>query len=522
MRPGLLALLLASCGSELEHVPLPDAVDTGAQPTGTTSEGVRFTGASTCDAPAVSPRWAEVGEAWGLSFTILDDEIYGHQDGCGLAVADVNGDGQADVLSTRMPGTVQQFLRDGDRFEPMTLPMPSGNGALWIDVDGNGHVDLLMGGPMAFMLRATGTGEYRYENFPSLDGEGVATQSVVHDLSPGDYDLDGRLEIMLTRTADIHDLGDWHNSRMLHIEPDGLGIERDAIPEAPGLRHGYDAVTFDMDGDGDLDAYVANDLGMNFGWSTLLRNDGGTLVDAQQDCMCGLPTAAKGADVADIDADGQPELFVSGSPFNTLLSREDAGTWVDITAISGASQLTEDATGWGGVFLDFDNDGNRDIVSAQGDRWNEAESWKAFDAPLQLLHQRDGVFVDRAQELGLTAMGSFRSVVALDMNEDGVEDFLFSQAADRPLLFLSEGCTAAHWIEVDAPVGARVEVTAGGRTQTDWVTLDSGYIATTLPRVHLGLGQTDTVDLIRVFLPGGEMLQAVGPIDARQRVIFPG
>ncbi|MEC8423229.1 MAG: ASPIC/UnbV domain-containing protein, partial [Myxococcota bacterium] len=144
------------------------------------------------------------------------------------------------------------------------------------------------------------------------------------------------------------------------------------------------------------------------------------------------------------------------------------------------------------------------------------------DAPLLLLHQRVGVFVDRAQELGLTAMGSFRSVVALDMNDDGVEDFLFSQAADRPLLFLSESCTAAHWIEVDAPVGARVEVTAGGRTQTDWVTLDSGYIATTLPRVHLGLGQTDVVDLIRVFLPGGEMLQAVGPIDARQRVIFPG
>lgn len=522
MSSSLLVILLAACGSKPEHVSLPDAGDSGSAEPGVTSEGVSFSGPSTCDAPAGAPSWVEVGEEWGLTFTILDDEVYGHQDGCGLAVADVNGDGQADVLSTRMPGTVQQFLREGDRFEPMTLPMPSGNGALWLDLDGNGHLDLLMGGPMAFMLRATGTGAYDFEAFPALDGEGVATQSVVHDMSPGDYDLDGRLEIMLTRTADINDLGDWHNSRMLHLEPDGLEVERDAIPPDAGMRHGYDAVTFDMDGDGDLDAYVANDFGMNWGWSTLLRNDGGQLVDAQQDCLCGLPTAAKGVDVADIDADGQPELFVSGSPFNTLLSREDAGTWVDITAISAASQLTADATGWGGVFLDFDNDGHRDIVSAQGDRWNEAESWKAFDAPLQLLHQRDGVFVDTAQELGLTAMGSFRSVVALDINDDGIEDLFFSQAADRPLLYLSEGCTAANWIEVDAPVGARVEVMAGGRTQTDWVTLDSGYIATTLPRVHLGLGETDVVDRIRVTLPGGETLHAVGPIDARQRVVFPG
>jgi hypothetical protein len=161
-------------------------------------------------------------------------------------------------------------------------------------------------------------------------------------------------------------------------------------------------------------------------------------------------------------------------------------------------------------------------VSAQGDRWNEAESWKAFDVPLQLLRQQDGMFVDTAQEVGLTTVGSFRSVVALDINADGIEDMLFSQAADRPLLFLSQGCTSANWIEVDAPVGARVEVTAGGRTQTDWVTLDSGYIATTLPRVHLGLGETDVVDRILVTLPGGETLQAVGPIEARQRVVFPG
>ena len=522
MRRLLLCLttLSACAGAPSGESGAPDGAAGGDTGPTETSPGVTVGQPATCASPQAAPSWVEQGEAWNLLTPLMPEERYGHQDGAGLAAADIDQDGQIDLLLTRMPGTNRTMFRRGDTFEEQTIPMPSGNGALWIDVDGDADIDLLLGGPMAFMLRNQGGNNFQFEPFPTLDGDGVTSASIVHDLSAGDFDGDGRLEVFLARTADIHDELSWHNDRMLHLEADGLVVEADAVPEDVGLRHGYDALTFDADDDGDLDVYLSNDLGMNFGWSTLLRNDDGALVDAADDCLCSLPTAAKGADVADFNGDGLPDLYVSGSPHNVLLTRQQGGAWVDVTATAQASQLMDQATGWGGVFLDLDNDGQRDLISAQGDRWNEIDADKAFDAPLVLLRQDDGVFTDVAAAHGLTAEGSFRAVVVLDFNDDGVEDILVSQAADRPLFYVSQGCTAANWIEVDAPVGAKVEVIAGGGVQTDWVTLDSGFIGTTLPRVHLGLGDTDVVDGIVVTLPGGDRLTAAGPIDARTRVSF--
>ncbi len=502
--------------------PAPEgaAEDSAAAGGSPVTDGFELEPVSACEDPLPSPIYEEVGEAWNLLAEVPLDQRYGHQDGAGLAAADIDGDGLTDLLLTRMPGEMHLMLRRGDRFEAQAVPMPSGNGALWLDVDQDGRLDLLIGGPMAFMLRADGGGNYRFEPFPDLDGTGggVVPVSVVHDMSPGDFDLDGRIELFMARTADIHDEGEVQNDRVVHVDPDGFRVEPDAVPEAVGLRHGYDATSFDADGDGDIDVYLANDLGMNFGGSTLLRNEGGRFVDATDDCFCSSPIAAKGVDVADFDGDGQPDLFLSGSPLNTLFGRDPSGGWVDVSATSGAQVGSEGVTGWGGIFIDYDNDGQRDLLAAQGDRWNEGDSWRAVDVPLLVLRQDEGQFTDVSQEIGLTALGSFRATIALDFNADGVEDLLISQVEDRPLLYLSQGCTDQAWVEVDAPVGSAVRVTAGDTVQTDWVTQDSGFIATTLPRVHLGLGENEVIDEIRITLPGGEERVATGPIAARRRV----
>ena len=115
-------------------------------------------------------------------------------------------------------------------------------------------------------------------------------------------------------------------------------------------------------------------------------------------------------------------------------------------------------------------------------------------------------------------MGSWRAAVAVDHNGDGIVDPLLVHASDDPLLYLSDGCTAAGWLEVEAPHGSRVEVTAGGVTQTAWITTDSACGGARLPRAHFGLGDAAQVDALTITLPGGDTIAAEAPFEARRIV----
>ena len=343
----------------------------------------------------------------------------------------------------------------------------------------------------------------------------------MHDLALGDFDDDGVDDLYVVRTAVPFGEGIARNDRLLRLGPDGMTIDRESIPENVGLRHGFDAVSFDEDGDGDLDTYLVHDHGATVGASTLLRNAAGVFSDATDDCFCSLQVSAKGVDIADLNHDGQPEMFVTGAPLNHLLSR-DADGWLDISDTSGIRDGVSSAAGWGGTFLDVDNDGNKDILLVQGDRWNPGEtilpdgSAAQFDEAIHLMRQENGHFTDVAAELGLDALGSFRAVVASDLNQDGVQDLLITQVADRTLAYISQGCTAANWVAIDAPVGSRVTISAGASTQTDWVRVGRGYQSTSRAPLHFGLGTEAVIDSITVASPGGSVQTFDGPIDARQ------
>jgi hypothetical protein len=287
-------------------------------------------------------------------------------------------------------------------------------------------------------------------------------------------------------------------------------------------------VPFDMDADGDLDAYVANDDGADYGGNVLLRNDGGVLVDVSAGSGADLVHLGMGADVADFDRDGLPDLYVTAVGHNALLRRLGDGSWVEVGRALGASPLTEpEHMGWGAIWLDADNDGRTDALVAQGDRWYGGEDVDSdgngasivYDTPINLMLQRaDGRFEDEAPRLGMSRTGSWRSVIAEDLNGDGVLDLLASDTVARPALWLSRGCTDAAWVEVDAPMGARVVVESGGSVQTAWVTAASSYGAGRPARVHLGLGSAERIDALVVHLPDGTTLGGEN-LPARQRIL---
>jgi len=479
------------------------------------SAGIGLGEVQACAAPLPGPAWTEEGEAWGL--IALGTEITDHEEGPSIAAGDIDGDGLIDLAILMQQSQGQLYLNQGDHFQAQSTMVQPGAAGLLIDLDGDSDLDLIAGGGTPSALRNDG-GSFSPWNLPSLFPTGPSYQPTVHDLSPGDLDGDGTTELYLALGHNFADESKPLNDELLHLGADGLSTLTDVVPMDVGARHGFDALWFDEDGDGDLDLYLANDLAMNYGASTLLRNEGGQLVDGADDCFCSLYQAAKGVDIADVDGNGQPELYVTGSPLSTLLSRLDDGAWVDISTATQASQLMTNATGWGGIFLDYDNDGHPDILSAQGDRWNSGNDHPHFDAPLQVLHQEDGVFVDRAAELGLDVLGSFRAALAWDLNADGVEDLLVTHMDGRPYLFLSEGCTAAGWLEVEAPIGSRVQVRSGDQVQTGWARMDEGYQSTRPPRLHFGLGAAQTVDDLVITLPGGEVRALHSAFDARRVV----
>lgn len=463
-----------------------------------------------CDAPQGAPSWAEVGAAWGMQDPGL---VYvSHEEGPALGVEDFNGDGALDMVVFHFFG--KKFLHYGDpagegfSWQELTGHLPS-IGLGLADADLDGDTDVFVGGQAPYVL-INKDSALSMSEIAALPSAEAGSLDFAQELSPGDLDGDGNLELYmpLTFNEDRTEVG--YNDAMFTIDAAGVHLREGEIPEATGLRHGFDAVWFDEDADGDQDLYLVNDFGSLYGPSTLLRNEGGTLVDAGDQCLCTVLSNSKGVDVDDWNRDGLPDLYVSGNPRNALLERLPDGTYVDVTVLRSAQGVTEPLTGWGGIFVDHDNDGLRDLLSAQGDRWNPGNDFPHIDAPIQLLRQQeDGTFRDVAPEVGLTAQSSHRGAVAIDLNRDGIEDFIVPTIETPPRIFASQGCTAAAWLEVEAPVGSRVEVEAGGVTQTQWSKVDSSFAAQRRPRLHFGLGEAARVDRLTVVLPGGERIEGL-------------
>lgn len=445
------------------------------------------------------------------TFTEVTDKAgVGHPAwGFGVAVGDVDNDGAADLYVTNL-GPDVLFVNHGDgTFSAEETPARGlgdrglGTSAAFLDLEGDGDLDLYLVRYVDPSLRRVpsygtrtlhapgipGDIECRYRGVPVFCGpEGLLGQS-----DRLFENRTGRGFEDVTRRAGIHDL----------TRAYGLGV-----------------VVSDLDSDGDADIYVANDSVPNFYFRS--RGDGvfeeladrvGVAVNGD-----GIAEAGMGVDAADVNGDGHLDILVTNfsEESNTLYQGAADGIYRDQTVSAGLQGTTWLYLGWATRLFDIDNDGDNDLMVANGHVYPQAEEVAPEIGYAQnnqlFLNDGTGRFVEVRDWLeGARGRASSRGGAFGDIDNDGRLDAVIVNIDGPPSILRNITAAAGHWISVKlvgvgsnrSAIGARIALISGSRVRIGEVRPSGSYLSSSDPRVHFGLGQdTGPVDL-RIEWPGG-------------------
>ncbi|MGA9556132.1 MAG: CRTAC1 family protein, partial [Terriglobales bacterium] len=293
----------------------------------------------------------------------------------------------------------------------------------------------------------------------------------------------------------------------------------------------------DYDNDGFTDIFVSNDTFENF----LLHNNGdGTFTNVAALSgvaynAYGKAIAGMGTDFRDIDNDGRPDIFESamfGESFPLYKNLGD-GQFEDVSGSAGLSGLTTRSTGWGVGVFDFDNDGNKDLFTANADILDNAMdlAHRPYPLPNRVFRNKgDMAFEDVSAHAGaaFSVPAAHRSAAFGDLNNDGKIDVVVTVLNGAPEIWMNRsgarnGRNQNHWIILKLVgvksnrdgLGTKVKITTTLGTQYNQATTAVGYNSSSDKRVHFGLGSAGVVDSIELMWPSG-IKQVVKNVKADQ------
>ena len=415
--------------------------------------------------------------------------------GMGVAVGDYNGDGFPDLYVTQYDRSIL-YRNNGDgTFTDVTVKAGVAapgwsSSAVWFDYDNDGRLDLFVGQFADYdKLRDHPCGDPKY---PKIAGMNEYCYPRAYDPLP---------------------------SWLFHNNGDGTFTDvtrKSGIAEVPGKAWGV--VAADINNDGWMDLFVSNDTVANF----LFANRSGQrfeeigLTAGVAYGNGGAIRSGMGVDAADFDQDGWVDLFVTNLDHEmySLYRNKHDESFEDEATPSGIARATEMMSGWGVKFFDYDNDGNLDLLIANGHPNDVIEKIKSnvtFREPLLLFHNTGTALKNVSQQSGpvfAEPMAS-RGLALGDFNNDGAVDVLISNNNEPPLLLRNEVGAQNNWLGIrlagrksnpDA-VGARITYQAGDLKRHRIKVGGGSFLSYHDPRIVLGIGQRKQIDWLEVKWP---------------------
>ncbi|MFO0952640.1 MAG: CRTAC1 family protein [Isosphaeraceae bacterium] len=514
-------------------------------------------------------RFADVTKDAGIDFVHFSgmdkSKHFPTANGSGVAVFDYDNDGLLDLyfatctslpLGSAKHGPNRLYKNlGGSKFRDVTAQAGVGyagfcHGAVVGDVDNDGDQDLFLcnyGANVLYLNNGDGT-------FKDISkSAGIDTPNWSSGGAFLDYDNDGDLDLYVsnygkwTYPDDDQFCGDTEHKIRLYCSPRNIKTVKHLLyrnngnltftdvydqaivsvdPETKQRRprsdgHGFGVITADLNGDGKVDIYVANDMNPNF---LFLNNGDGTFEDATELSGAaydekGQAQSGMGADAEDVDGDGRPEILVTNfaNEYNTLYQNLGNGTFVDGTRFFGFAADSMPWVGWGITLTDFDNDGWPDNFVANGhvdDNRKEIGQNIEYEEPPLLFANLKG----KRFRLATRDAGSYfdtkhvaRGAAFGDLDNDGDVDIVVNHKDSTPAVLRNDTKSENRWIRVELQgtrsnrdgIGAVVEAEAGGRTIHRLRKGGCSLQSANDPRLTIGVGTADEVLKLTVRWPSG-------------------
>ena len=417
--------------------------------------------------------------------------------GMGVAVGDYNNDGNADLFVTAY-GKCTLYRNNGngtftDVTEKAGLTTPGWTtSAVWFDYDNDGFLDL-------FVCSFVDYGVNKH-------------------IFCGDNKL-GRHYYCIPRVFKPTSSYLYHNNGDGTFTETGHGTDI-----AKALGKGLGVVATDINNDGLMDLFVANDTVQNF----LFVNRGNGkwdeigLASEVGYSANGQPRSGMGVDSADFDGDGWQDLFVSNvdQEMYSLYHNNKDESFTDVARPNGVAEATRLMSGWGLKFFDYDNDGYLDLFLANGHPDDMVEivySSVKYKEPFLLFHNDGKHLVDVTDKAGPVFKKNYpaRGLAIGDFNNDGRVDVLIANNGGAPVLLRNNAGKGNHWLGLllqgvkcnRDSIGAMIRWSVGGVTKSKLKTNGGSYLSSHDPREVLGLGKATKIDWLEIKwpLPSGKV-----------------